>query len=327
MNIQLTQSTYSFSRLYFLSDSRDPNDKAILDAFSSVFPLKIVSAPLVKVLQSNLKNKVFFFPEFLVTDRVITKSRFVSRFGYSTCTLLIPLRSDLFEVSETDDTWHGKTIGVLEGGGAESFLVKLVKILNLRCNVKPAANFPELVKLWKSGDIDGIFLLRSHPNIFIKKFSFEIEIRFFNFYKYFMNKEKRRSLIQFYFPSMFHTHLALYSYRTFDIAKSIDACSFYNIISADESCDADSIFELIRTIHANFFYFKSTMEFLGSFSESMMKACPLTMSYHAGARNYYTLTNEITEVPLDLCLYTKSGKCGANTKEKVLVLNDRGALY
>jgi len=319
----LTESSYSTESVFLSSDKRDANDNRLLVFFRSIFPFKHEING-----KDRVRKAIEYYPECAISSLMKKRNLFVSLLGYQTLTLIVPRDSPLYE-DISIDTWKGKRICTFANSTASLTLRTIVTRLGMNVIIIEVSSYADMYSIWKKGDIDGIFLLCSHPNLFVEKFSFQFEVRIFNFYKYFTSDSYRKNLITFYFPSMFRTTIQMYNYRTFMIGKTLPSCSFYMVLFASARVSDDFVFTFISSLHKNFFYMKTHFPTLSSFSESTMQICPVDMEFHSGAKRYYTDKDVITETPINLSQYKMSySRTDTNDddddREEVLTLITRG---
>lgn len=321
----LTESPYRVENIFLIGDKRDINDGRTLNFLRSIFPFSSVKK---SILKKNMVQSIGYLPECAVSAKTKKENLFVSLVGYQTLTLIIPRDSPLKE-DVSNDVWKGKRICSFRNSSASQTLKTIVFRLGLSVNIIEVNTYGDMYEVWKKEEVDGIFLLCSHPNLFVEKFSFQFEVRIFNFLKYFMSDSYRKNLITFYFPSIFRSTIQLYTYRTYMIGKTIPSCSFYMVLYASPKVSDEFIFALIDTLHKNFFYMTTHLPGWTFFSESTMQICPVDMEFHRGAKRYYTEKSAITEQPKNLSQYKTSFynlNDSTSDREKVLSLVARGNL-
>jgi TRAP-type uncharacterized transport system substrate-binding protein len=320
----LTESPYRVENIFLIGDKRDINDSRTLNFFRSIFPF----APEKYLTKGKKSNSLGYFPECAVSSKTKKENLFVSLVGYQTLTLIIPRDSPLKE-DVSNDVWKGKRICTFRRSSASQTLKTIIFRLGLNVTITEVDSYGDMYNVWKKEEVDGIFLLCSHPNLFVEKFSFQFEVRIFNFYKYFTSDPYRKNLITFYFPSMFRSTIRMYTYRIYMIGKTIPSCSFYMVLYASPKVSDEFVFSFINTLHKNFFYMSTNLPTLSFFSESTMQICPVDMEFHSGAKKYYTEKAVITEYPMNLSQYKTSFynvHDSTSDREKVLSLVARGNL-
>lgn len=325
MTYLLTESPFRMENIILHGDSRDVNDSRMLNYFRSIFPFS-EGKRATGVVDTKM---VGYYPECAVSSLTKKKNLFVSLVGYQTLTLIIPRNSPLNE-SVDAEVWKGKRICTFKDSAASQTLRIIVTRLGLNVVIVDVNSYDDIYTLWKKGRIDGIFLLCSHPNLFVEKFSFQFEVSLFNFYKYFTSSTYRKNLIIFYFPSMFRSTIEMYSYRMYMNSKTIPSCSFYMVLYASPDVSDDFVFGFVNTLHKNFFYMTTHLPSLSHFSESTMQICPVDMEFHSGAKRYYTEKAVITEHPMNLSQYITNYSHHVdndlNDRGEVLTLVARGSL-
>jgi TRAP-type uncharacterized transport system substrate-binding protein len=308
-NLLITQSVASQRNLTLLYDDFDLNDFNFYENnLKKIFPLK----------RNSKKYDFIMLPQ---SENLRYKDlNFVMSLYNVSLTLMIPisLRIDtLFDMNQL-------VIGTIQSHYSSTFIRKFVEIFSLKTSIKYFNSYDDLDKAWSKDEINSIFLLCSHPNSFIEKFSFKERIQFLDWDLIFADSLNSKSILLFYFPDMIITSIPIRTYRIFSLTLSISSYGFKMNILAQPELSNEYVYSLVGSIYENHIQLLLNNSFMQNISQQAMSYCPSYLQYHPGAKEFYISKNFITEIQNPLCsLLNNYTQCDEKNVEIVQSLVQR----
>lgn len=306
INRIVTQSPFDQQRLILCYDNFDLNDEIMAQDLKEMFPL---------TLQSPVgRGNLLMVPQFQNLD---TKDMLflVSMFNIS-LTLLLPV--------DREDAIEDMVIGTIRSHYSYPFLLKLLQIFRLPTVIRSFATYEDLDQAWNTQSITAVFLICSHPNPFVEKFSFKNRIRFYDWSLLFDSQINAKATLLFYFPDMIQTSIPVSTYRIFTLSLAFDGYGFKINLLGHRDVPSEYAYTLVQTLDDNYLTLQIRHPFLQNVNRQVMSYCPPYLQYHPGAKMFYINQNYITEQPSTLCSLLDTGiKCDESKLRLVRSYLDR----
>lgn len=292
-SILQTQTAFSVQPLTLYSDTRDANERLTCETLAQLFPLQIYDWTL-KYIDQMRSPFLIVLPEYINADmqnKFKEELHFVANLYHVSITLIVDSTSPI-------DTWddvRSSTIGVFEHSKCEHFIRKVFEVLESPIKIITVGSYQEMFDRWINGDFDVIFMLCSHPSIFVANMSTRRRIKILKWDIF--EDVNIQHLIKFWFPGIVRTVIPLWYHECKDGAQ----CELkrYNVLSLDQYLKSfgfrmnvlasqdvppESMHALARTLRNRNEQLRLDMRWM--LPASKMFYCPRLLNYHPGVRKY-----------------------------------------
>jgi len=310
LNVLLTKSYYNQKRITLGVDLTDINERKATNMLTNIFPFKVKNVGFENLLDDN---DILLVPQIYNTYlNAKQKTYYYVASLYAVClTMILPINSKVKSYRDFEDI----TIGTLNVNHAsDAFISVFSYALNLNLKIKYCSSYQELYNLWKNKEINAIFMLVSHPNEFVKLFSYQEEIRFFDWETLFKDINLNR-ILSFHFPNLKQIQIPIKTYRFFKTSQYFKGYGFHVNLIANANVADEYVYDLLKTIYINYNKIKNNLESAYLLSPSWMSFCPPNISYHNGAREFYKDVNLISEESNDC--YLLNDQCTKKTRKTI----------
>lgn len=284
LSVLITKSYYSENKLTIENDNTDINDNLIIQMLSNIFPLNYK-----QIDYNNINNNLLLVPQMYNTQLIKNNYKFVASLYPISLTMILPINSNVSNYKDFENI----KIATLKNC-SHDFLYKFSQIMNMNLDLVICENYKDIYTKWKDKTIDAIFIIVSHPNQFIKLFSYQEEIKLFDWNTVFENENLKR-IINFHFQDIKKISIPIQTYRLFKLSQYYNTYGFYVNILANKNIPDYYIYNLLKTIYTNNSKIKVNLPFTYSLTPEWMSFCPPNMEYHIGAKQFYTDINSISE--------------------------------
>lgn len=317
LNVMLTKSIYDTKKITLGGDKTDLNDEATSKLMKKIFPFQLNNVNYENLLKTQ--SDLLILPQ--IYNKIISTSNEKYSFVcslYTVClTLILPINT---EVKNKND-FETLKIGTFNKNHASNLFLKLFSnIMNLKLNIVHCDTYGDLFTKWKSGEIDSIFLLISHPNQFVKLFSYQEEIKLFNWDILFKDINLKRIFI-FHMPYLIKVTIPIANYRFFKLSNYYTGYGFNVNMLSSNKIDDGYIYNILKTIYINYAKIKNNCLWMYQLSPSWMSNCPPDMVFHPDAKKFYIDINLISEQYNDC--YMLNLECNRKTRNILYGIIDK----
>jgi hypothetical protein len=319
-NILVTRSEFSQDKLTLTYDAFDINDEVFVREYlANAFPLILDQTT---VGGGATPRSLLMIPQSLNLGH--TDMSFVISLYNVSLTMLLPVNSKF----SSFESLHNLVIGTIGQHYSYPTITKLLEISGLRSSVRRYETYDDLDEAWGRGEISAIFLLCSHPNPFVEKFSFKERIKFMDWSILFDHTLNSKATALFYFPNLVKTQIPLSTYRIFSLTLSLPSYGFKMNILCDPGVPDHYTYNFVSTIYRNHIHLILKNRFLQDIDDQIMSYCPSYLQYHPGAKAFYVEKNFITELSSPLCsLLDNEFQCTPEKISLVQSLIDRHTIF
>lgn len=318
--VLISETIHNFNKAILYYDDTDINDKSAGQLLCQLFPF--VARPIAFPKITSLQNAVVVAPMIMI--RYLANKfplHFIGSLYNVHLTLLLPVNQT---VATMDDFQNLNIATFHELQYSYLFLYIFQRSMNINLRITPCQSYGELHNVWSSKQCNAIFLIVSHPNQFVRLFSYQEQIKLFD-WNIFMSNVNFRRLMSFHFPNLIATTFPLRGYRMFSSVLYANSYGFTVSMVSDSSIPDDCVYDLLTTLYTNTdsiygsaSQIKTNYQFMYNLNASWMSSCPPNLQYHSGAKQFYTDINKITTMPDGELCYLTRYKCNKKTYNNVM---------
>ena len=292
--------------------------KTIADKIKNIYPIKSISYgtnSYQNILDTNKYSNIISFIQEVAyyeyyNNNKITDVRYICSIGLEKFTFITNTNSPIRNWTNINDDM---TIGTLEKNtGSYLSLIKIKEALNLNFSVKTYKKITSAIANdIKNTNINGFFVITSHPDINIKNLQEKMPLRIFG------TDGIDKTILDIIFPNLKKTKIDLTNYNIFtDIPNTLS--SSIDVICNKNFSDYNG-YNLISTIFKNFMQIKTYGNDnyklnMKDFNPEYLYLTNDKYQLHNGVYNFYKEIGLITNNNSNACKYiVGTQQCNRNS--------------